>query len=89
MEIAVDLELDLPKVWTCVAELVASTLYASAGKVSLDSLNKIAAPLLDGHKAGIFLVEILKQIIKEQTVRRDFWLKGALNPNFLTSTTNR
>ena len=68
MELAVDVELDLPKVWTCVAELVSSTLHASAGKVGLNSLKEMAAPLLPFDKADIFLAEILKQIIKEQTV---------------------
>ena len=68
MELAIDLELDLPKVWSCVAEQLAAVFYSSNGKVGLHRLKEMAAPLLKENKAAVFVAEVLKRLIK-QTVR--------------------
>ena len=68
MELAVDLELDLPKVWSCIAELIAGSLHATAGKIDLVNLKEMAFPLLEFQRANLFFAEVLKRLITEQKV---------------------
>ena len=64
MELAIDLELDLPKVWTCLAELVAHIFHHTTDSVALSSITDMAQPLLAEQKAGIFVIETLKQLLE-------------------------
>lgn len=68
MELAIDLELDLPKVWSCVAEQTAAVFHSSNNKVGLHCLKEMAAPLLEVNKADVFVAELLKRLV-EETVR--------------------
>ena len=63
MELAVNLELDLPKVWTCLAEQIADIFLSSGGKINLDHLRTMAAPLLEVDRAAAFFAEVFKKLV--------------------------
>ena len=64
MELAINLELDLPRVWSYVAEQISSIFYESGGKIQLHSLKDITSPLLQANKAHLLTAEVLKLLIK-------------------------
>ena len=64
MELAINLELDLPRVWSCVAEQISSIFYESCGKIQLTALKDIISPLLQANKAHLLIAEVLKLLIK-------------------------
>ena len=64
MELAIDLELDLPKVWSCVAEQISSIFYESGGKIELHSLKEMTSPLSQANKAHLLIAEVLKLLIR-------------------------
>jgi len=65
MELAIDLELDLPKVWSCVAEQISSIFVESGGKIPLYCIKEITSPLLEADKAHLLVSEILKLLVKQ------------------------
>ena len=65
MELAIDLELDLPKVWTCVAEQISSIFVESGGKTALHSIKEITQPLLQADRAHLLVAEVLKLLIRQ------------------------
>uniref|UniRef100_H2ZK86 Eukaryotic translation initiation factor 4 gamma 3 n=1 Tax=Ciona savignyi TaxID=51511 RepID=H2ZK86_CIOSA len=58
IELAADLELDLPKVWSCMAELVAPVAPSI-----LPHLVTLSQPLVELDKSLVFVMEILKKLI--------------------------
>lgn len=66
MELAAELELDLPRVWSCLSELLASIFYDSNGKIPLVLIKKMSSPLKEVGKTDVFVVEILKSLIAEK-----------------------
>ncbi|XP_076817515.1 eukaryotic translation initiation factor 4 gamma 3-like isoform X2 [Clavelina lepadiformis] len=68
MALAIDIELDLPKVWSCVAEQIAPIFYSSGNLIHLRQLSNLAEPLFEEDKAAVFVAEILKCLIKQLSV---------------------
>ncbi|XP_078490962.1 eukaryotic translation initiation factor 4 gamma 3-like [Ciona intestinalis] len=63
IELAADLELDLPKVWTCMAELVAPVIYDPQTGINLSHLVPMSQQLLELDRSVIFVTEILKKMV--------------------------
>ena len=64
MELAIDVEIDLPKVWACLAEQIGSIFTESGGKIALHSLKEMTRPLMQAKKAHLFVAEVLKKLIR-------------------------
>nr|CAB3241855.1 eukaryotic translation initiation factor 4 gamma 3 [Phallusia mammillata] len=84
---AVDLELDLPKIWECLADQIAPVLGAQAGGASLLNLCQLIQPLREEEKTDIFVAEVLKQLIQQTNVSHvlEMWNSCQLNWMMITS----
>ena len=57
LEFAEDMEIDIPKIWMYLGELVGQMIQD--GSVPLSFLKQAAKPLVASNKAGIFVAEVL------------------------------
>ena len=57
LEFAEDMEIDIPKIWSYLGELVGQMIQD--GSVPLSFLKQAAEPLVPSNKAGIFVAEVL------------------------------
>ena len=62
---AVDLEIDLPKIWTCLAELIGPVLAKNFKVIGLNSLLEITKPLMEFEKAHVLVAEIILNLLKD------------------------
>jgi len=60
----VELELDLPRIWSCLAEQMAPVLASPGTGIDLSHLPKFVGQLLEEKKADIFVAEILKGMME-------------------------
>jgi len=62
---AVDLEIDLPKIWTYLAELIGPVLANNFKVLGLNCLLEITKPLMEFEKAHVFVAEIVLNLLKD------------------------
>ncbi|GAB1608041.1 eukaryotic translation initiation factor 4 gamma 1-like [Argonauta hians] len=60
-----DLEIDVPRIWTYFAQLISSLL--GEGRLPWTILKEIAKPLRSIKKGGIFIAEILKELVNQMS----------------------
>ena len=58
LEVAEDIEIDVPKIWLYLAEIVVPVI--EDGTVSLDVLTKAPASIMESGKGAQLLAEVLK-----------------------------
>ncbi|CAI9740600.1 eukaryotic translation initiation factor 4 gamma 1 isoform X2 [Octopus vulgaris] len=79
LEYAEDLEIDVPRIWTYFAQLISSLL--GEGRLPWTILKEIVEPLKTTNKGGVFIAEILKELVtrmgeqKVQELWKSFDLK--------------
>lgn len=61
MEYAEDLEIDIPKIWTYLAELISPVLAENG--FPWDFLTEIADPLKESKKGGDFIAALLTNLV--------------------------
>ena len=62
---AVDLEIDLPKIWSCLAELIGPVLAQNSKVLGLNCLLELTKPLMEFEKAHVFVAEIILNLLKD------------------------
>ena len=62
LEIAEDVEIDVPRIWLYLAEVVVPVI--EDGTVSLDILTKAPASIMESGKGAQLLAEVLKLSVK-------------------------
>ena len=84
LEFAEDMEIDIPKIWKYLGELVGQMIQD--GSVPLSFLKQAAKPLVDSpsNKAGIFVAEVLhdachREVITKCRVVMDACVKNCFN----------
>lgn len=60
LEQAIDLEIDVPKVWEYYGEQLAPIFVDDDIKMDFGKLGELAKPLVEENKGGIFVVKVLK-----------------------------
>ena len=58
LEVAEDIEIDVPKIWQYLAEVVVPVI--EDGTISLDILTKAPASIMESGKGALLLAEVLK-----------------------------
>ena len=58
LEVAEDIETDVPKIWQCLAEVVVPVI--EDGTISLDILTKAPTSIMESGKGALLLAEVLK-----------------------------
>ena len=67
LEFAEDMEIDIPKIWTYLGELVGQMIQD--GSVPLSFLKQASKPLVASNKAGIFVAEVLHDACHREVIR--------------------
>ena len=58
LEVAEDIEIDVPKIWQYLGEIVVPVI--EDGTISLDILTKAPSSVIESGKAALLLAEVLK-----------------------------
>lgn len=80
LEVAEDMAIDIPHIWLYLAELICPMLHE--GGIPMGPLfRELSKPLLPLGKAGVLLVEILKQLCKGMSHKKAgvMWREAGLN----------
>jgi len=81
---AVDLEIDLPKIWSCLAELIGPVLAQNSKVLGLNCLLELTKPLMEFEKAHVFVAEIILNLLKDldkSTIQQE-WARSNLQWSF-------
>lgn len=80
LEVAEDMEIDIPHIWRYLAELITPMLHES-GLTMGQLFREISKPLVPLGKAGVLLVQILKMLCKGMTPKKvgAMWIEADLN----------
>ena len=70
LEFAEDMEIDIPKIWTYLGELVGQMIQD--GSVPLSFLKQASKPLVASNKAGIFVAEVLHDACHREVIRYNY-----------------
>lgn len=86
MEYAEDLEIDIPKIWTYLAELISPVLAENG--FPWDFLTEIADPLKESKKGGDFIAALLTNLVDTmgENKVREFWSAANLKLSDFTET---
>lgn len=87
LEVAEDMEIDIPHIWRYLAELITPMLHES-GLTMGQLFREISKPLVPLGKAGVLFVQILKMLCKGMTPKKvgAMWIEAGLNwKDFLPS----
>jgi len=69
LEVAEDIEIDVPKIWQYLGEIVVPVI--EDGTISLDVLTKAPSSVIESGKAALLLAEVLK--LSEKIMVRFSW----------------
>lgn len=80
LEVAEDMEIDIPHIWRYLAELITPMLHEN-GLAMGQLFREISKPLVPLGKAGALLVQILKMLCKGMTPKKvgAMWIEAGLN----------